>query len=151
MTILEKRTSQLTTILQAWNDLEKDDQEKSINFISEFILSASLLQKFSKDENLKTQLTLFQENYKKIFGVDITKLGTSDLSKESVEILKEIKKIDEKDLKLSTKREQTTLLLKSKGLNPKEFREKLIDKIRDKRIKKHSEENDSPYKDRNHH
>ena len=66
MTILEKRTSQLTTILQAWNDLEKDDQEKSINFISEFILSASLLQKFSKDENLKTQLTLFQENYKKI-------------------------------------------------------------------------------------
>ena len=53
MTILEKRTSQLTTILQAWNDLEKDDQEKSINFISEFILSASLLQKFSKDENLK--------------------------------------------------------------------------------------------------
>jgi hypothetical protein len=53
MTILQDRTSQLTTILQAWNGLEEDSQKKSITFISEFILSASLFQKFSGDENLE--------------------------------------------------------------------------------------------------
>ena len=97
---------QLTTILQAWNELEEGSQKKSINFISEFILSASLFQKFSGDENLKTQLTSFQENYKNIFGSDLTKLGTSDLSPENVEILNKIKQIDDEKIERSTKREK---------------------------------------------
>jgi hypothetical protein len=45
MTILQNRTSQLSTILQAWNELDEDFQKKSISFISEFIESASLIQK----------------------------------------------------------------------------------------------------------
>ena len=118
MTILQNRISQLTTILQAWNELGEDSQKKSINFISEFILSASLFQKFSDDKNLETQLTSFQENYKKIFGSDLTKLGTSDLSPENVKILNEIKKIDLQEIELLKKREEISSLFANKPSVP---------------------------------
>jgi hypothetical protein len=132
MTILEKRISQLTTILQAWNELEEGSQKKSINFISEFILSASLLQKFSGDENLKTQLTSFQENYKNIFGSDLTKLGTSDLSPENVEILNKIKQIDDEKIERSTKREKISSFLEQKDKSIQTFRKSLITESMDK-------------------
>ncbi len=132
MTILENRISQLTTILQAWNELGEDSQKKSINFISEFILSASLFQKFSDDENLKTQLTSFQENYKNIFGSDLTKLGTSDLSPKNVQILNQIKEIDNGQKELATKREDVIALLEQKGFTLKSFRKILIEESDDK-------------------
>ena len=132
MTILENRISQLTTILQAWNELGEDSQKKSINFISEFILSASLFQKFSDDENLKTQLTSFQENYKNIFGSDLTKLGTSDLSPKNVQILNQIKEIDNGQKELATKREDVIALLEQEGFTLKSFRKILIEESDDK-------------------
>ena len=133
MTILQNRISQLTTILQAWNELGEDSQKKSINFISEFILSASLFQKFSDDKNLETQLTSFQENYKKIFGSDLTKLGTSDLSPENVKILNEIKKIDLQEIELLKKREEISSLF----ANNQGFRESLVAESLDKYIHAH--------------
>ena len=132
MTILQNRISQLTTILQAWNELEEDSQKKSINFISEFILSASLFQKFSGDENLETQLTSFQENYKNIFGSDLTKLGTLDLSPENVEILNKIKQIDDEKIERSTKREKISSFLEQKDKSIQAFRESLITESMDK-------------------
>ena len=132
MTILENRISQLTTILQAWNELGEDSQKKSINFISEFILSASLFQKFSGDENLKTQLTSFQENYNKIFGSDLTKLGTLDLSPENVITLNEIKKIDLQKIELPEKRERISSLLAEKSLKIQDFRKSLVAESLDK-------------------
>jgi len=132
MTILQNRTSQLTTILQAWNELEEDSQKKSINFISEFILSASLFQKFSGDENLETQLTSFQENYNKLFGSDLTKLGTSDLSQKNVGILNNIKEIDLQEIDLQKKQENISSHLAEKGLNIQEFRESLLAESLDK-------------------
>ena len=137
MTILENRISQLTTILQAWNELGEDSQKKSINFISEFILSASLFQKFSGDENLKTQLTSFQENYKNIFGSDLTKLGTSDLSPENVEILNKIKQIDDEKIERSTKREKISSFLEQKDKSIQTFRKSLITESMDKYIHAH--------------
>ena len=132
MTILENRISQLTTILQTWNELEEDSQKKSISFISEFILSASLFQKFSGDENLKTQLTSFQENYNKIFGSDLTKLGTLDLSPENVITLNEIKKIDLQKIELPEKRERISSLLAEKSLKIQDFRKSLVAESLDK-------------------
>ena len=132
MTILQNRISQLTTILQAWNELGEDSQKKSINFISEFILSASLFQKFSGDENLETQLTSFQENYKNIFGSDLTKLGTLDLSPENVEILNEIKKIDLQKIELTEKIERISSLFAEKSLKIQDFRKSLVAESLDK-------------------
>ena len=132
MTILQDRTSQLTTILQAWNGLEESSQKKSINFISEFILSASLFQKFSGDENLETQLTSFQENYKKLFSSDLTKLGTSDLSQKNVGILNNIKEIDLQEIDLQKKQENISSHLAEKGLNIQEFRKGLLAESLDK-------------------
>ena len=133
MTILQNRISQLTTILQAWNELGEDSQKKSINFISEFILSASLFQKFSDNKNLETQLTSFQENYQKLFGSDLTKLGTSDLSPENVKILNEIKKIEnDKNNKLPEKRGEISSLLAKEKLTIQEFRESLVAESLDK-------------------
>ena len=68
MTILQNRISQLSTIIHAWNELEEGSQKKSINFISEFIESASLLQKLSGDEILASELKLFNQNYQKLFA-----------------------------------------------------------------------------------
>lgn len=132
MTILENRISQLTTILQAWNELGEDSQKKSISFISEFILSASLFQKFSGDKNLETQLTSFQENYKNIFGSDLTKLGTSDLSPENVKTLNEIKKIDLQKIELTKKRERISSLFAEKSLEIQDFRKSLVTESLDK-------------------
>ena len=132
MTILENRISQLITILQAWNELEEDSQKKSISFISEFILSASLFQKFSGDKNLETQLKSFQENYKNIFGSDLTKLGTLDLSPENVITLNEIKKIDLQKIELPEKREKISSLLAEKSLKIQEFRKSLVTESLDK-------------------
>jgi hypothetical protein len=132
MAILQNRTSQLTTILQAWNELGEDSQKKSINFISEFILSASLFQKFSGDKNLETQLTRFQENYKKLFGSDLTKLGTSDLSQKNVGILNKINEIDLQKIELPEKKEKISSLFAEKRLNIQKFREKLLAESLDK-------------------
>ena len=132
MTILQNRISQLSTIIHAWNELEEDSQKKSINFISEFILSASLFQKFSGDENLETQLTSFQENYKNIFGSDLTKLGTLDLSPENVEILNKIKKIDLQKIELTEKRERISSLFAEKSLKIQDFRKSLVAESLDK-------------------
>ena len=133
MTILQNRISQLTTILQAWNELGEDSQKKSINFISEYILSASLFQKFSDDKNLETQLTSFQENYKKIFGSDLTKLGTSDLSPENAQLLNQIKKIDLQEIELLKKRGEISSLF----ANTQGFRESLVAESLDKYIHAH--------------
>ncbi len=132
MTILQNRISQLTTILQAWNELGEDSQKKSIYFISEFILSASLFQKFSDDKNLETQLKSFQENYKKIFGSDLTKLGTSDLSPENAQLLNQIKKIDDNKTELSHKKEKISEILGQEGFSIQTFRQKLIAESKNK-------------------
>ena len=127
MTILQNRISQLSTIIHAWNELEEGSQKKSINFISEFIESASLLQKLSGDEILASELNLFNKNYNKIFGSDLTKLGTSDLSPENVKILNEIKKIEnDKNNKLPEKRGKISSLLRQEGFSIQTFRQKLI-------------------------
>jgi hypothetical protein len=127
MTILQDRISQLSTIIHAWNELEEGSQKKSINFISEFIESASLLQKISGDENLASQLKLFNENYQKLFDKDLSKLGTSDLSPKNVELLNQIKKIDGEDTELSSKRDKVISTLEQEGFTLQTFRQKLID------------------------
>jgi len=132
MTILQERTSQLTTILQAWNELEEGSQKKSINFISEFIESASLLQKISGDENLASQLKLFNKNYQKLFDKDLSKLGTSDLSSKNVELLNQIKKIDGEETEISSKREKVISILEQEGFTLQSFRQKLIAESEDK-------------------
>jgi hypothetical protein len=76
MTILQNRISQLSTIIHAWNELEEGSQKKSINFISEFIESASLLQKmltrclFSKPDAMKEYLLPLNSG---IFQSDLTR------------------------------------------------------------------------------
>jgi hypothetical protein len=132
MTILQNRISQLSTIIHAWNELEEGSQKKSINFISEFIESASLLQKLSGDENLAVELKLFNDNYQKLFDKDLSKLGTSDLSSKNVELLNQIKKIDGEDTELSSKRDKVISTLEQEGFTLKIFRQKLIDESENK-------------------
>jgi len=71
MTILQNRVLQLSTIIHAWNELEESSQKNSINFISEFIESASLLQKLSGDTLLESELTIFNKNNKKQLNIDL--------------------------------------------------------------------------------
>ena len=132
MTILQNRISQLSTIIHAWNELEEGSQKKSINFISEFIESASLLQKLSGDRNLASELKLFNDNYQKLFDKDLSKLGTSDLSSKNVELLNQIKKIDGEDTELSSKRDKVISTLEQEGFTLKIFRQKLIDESENK-------------------
>lgn len=132
MTILQNRISQLSTIIHAWNELEEGSQKKSINFISEFIESASLLQKLSGDEILASELKLFNQNYQKLFDKDLNKLGTSDLSPKNVEILNQIKKIDGEEKELSDKKAKISLLLEQEGFSIQTFRENLITESVDK-------------------
>jgi len=132
MTILQKRTSQLTTILQAWNEFEEDSQKKSINFISEFIESASLLQKLSGDDNLAMELKIFNDNYQKLFGKNLSELGASDLSSKNVELLNQIKKIDGEETEVSSKREKVISILEQEGFTLQSFRQKLIAESEDK-------------------
>ncbi len=132
MTILQNRISQLSTIIHAWNELEEGSQKKSINFISEFIESASLLQKLSGNETLASELKLFNQNYQKLFDKDLSKLGTSDLSEKNVEILNQIKKIDDEEIELSHKKEKISLLLEQEGISIQTFRENLIKESADK-------------------
>lgn len=132
MTILQERTSKLTTIIQAWNELEEGSQKKSINFISEFIESASLLKKLSGDEILAAELKLFNDNYQKLFDKDLSKLGTSDLSSKNVELLNQIKKIDGEDTELSSKRDKVISTLEQEGFTLQTFRQKLIDESENK-------------------
>ena len=132
MTILQNRISQLSTIIHAWNELEEGSQKKSINFISEFIESASLLQKLSGDEILSSELKLFNQNYQKLFDKDLNKLGTSDLSPKNVEILNQIKKIDDEEKELSDKKAKISSLLEQEGFSIQAFRENLITESVDK-------------------
>ena len=132
MTILQNRISQLSTIIHAWNELEEGSQKKSINFISEFIESASLLQKLSGDEILASELKLFNQNYQKLFDKDLSKLGTSDLSPKNVEILNQIKKIDGEEKELSNKKAKISSLLEREGFSIQAFRENLITESVDK-------------------
>ena len=132
MTILQNRISQLSTIIDAWNELEEGSQKKSINFISEFIESASLLQKLSGDEILASKLNLFNENYQKLFDKDLSKLGTSDLSPKNVELLNQIKKIDGEKIELADKKAKISSLLEQEGFSIKTFRENLIAESVDK-------------------
>jgi len=126
MTILQNRISQLSTIIHGWNELEEGSQKKSINFISEFIESASLLQELSGDEILASKLKLFNENYQKLFDKDLSKLGTSDLSSKNVALLNQIKQIDGKETELSSKRDEVIFILMQKGFTLHTFRQKLI-------------------------
>ena len=132
MTILQNRISQLSTIIHAWNELEEGSQKKSINFISEFIESASLLQKLSGDEIFASELKLFNQNYQKLFDKDLSKLGTSDLSPKNVEILNQIKKIDGEEKELSNKKAKISSLLEREGFSIQAFRENLITESVDK-------------------
>jgi hypothetical protein len=132
MAILQNRVSQLSTIIQAWNEIEESSQKKSINFISEFIESASLLQKLSGDEDLGRQLKTFNENYQKLFDKDLSKLGASDLSSKNVQILNQIKEIDNGQKELATKREDVIALLEQEGFTLKSFRKILIEESDDK-------------------
>jgi hypothetical protein len=126
MTILQNKTSQLTTILQAWNELEEGSQKKSINFISEFIESASLLQKLSGDDNLASQLKLFNDNYEKLFGKNLSELGSSDLSPKNVALLNQIKKIDDEETELAIKKDKVISILEQEGFILQSFRQELI-------------------------
>ena len=132
MTILQNRISQLSTIIHAWNELEEGSQKKSINFISEFIESASLLQKLSGDEILSSELKLFNQNYQKLFDKDLSKLGTSDLSPKNVELLNQIKKIDGEEKELLNKKAKISSLLEQEGFSIQAFRENLITESVDK-------------------
>ena len=132
MTILQNRISQLSTIIHAWNELEEGSQKKSINFISEFIESASLLQKLSGNDILGSELKLFNENYQKLFDKDLSKLGTSDLSPKNVELLNQIKKIDGEEKELLNKKEKISSLLEQEGFSIQAFRENLITESVDK-------------------
>jgi hypothetical protein len=132
MAILQNRVSQLSTIIQAWNEIEESSQNKSINFISEFIESASLLQKLSGDEDLGRELKTFNENYQKLFDKDLSKLGASDLSSENVKILNQIKEIDNGQKELATKRDDVIALLEQEGFTLKSFRKILIEESDDK-------------------
>ena len=132
MTILQNRISQLSTIIHAWNELEEGSQKKSINFISEFIESASLLQKLSGNDILGSELKLFNENYQKLFDKDLSKLGTSDLSPKNVELLNQIKKIDGEEKELLNKKAKISSLLEQEGFSIQAFRENLITESVDK-------------------
>jgi hypothetical protein len=132
MTILQNKTSQLTTILQAWNELEEGSQKKSINFISEFIESASLLQKLSGDDNLASQLKLFNDNYEKLFGKNLSELGSSDLSPKNVALLNQIKKIDDEETELAIKKDKVISILEQEGFILQSFRQELIAESEDK-------------------
>lgn len=132
MTILQNRISQLSTIIHAWNELEEGSQKKSINFISEFIESASLLQKLSGDEILASELKLFNQNYQKLFDKDLSKLGTSDLLPKNVKILNQIKEIDGEGIELSDKKAKISSLLEQEGFSIQTFRENLITESVDK-------------------
>ena len=132
MTIIESRIKQLTSVFGVYNKMSSEEQSFSINYISEFLTSASLLQKISGDENLKEQLDLFQENFQRNFGADLRKLGASDLPENLVKISQEIRKIDDTDLSLDEKRAKVTEIFSKHHLSRDKFVEKISEQTQNK-------------------
>ncbi len=132
MTVIENRINQLTSVFRVYNEMPDEEQSFSINYISEFLTSASLLQKISGDKNLKEQLDLFQNNFKKNFGADLKKLGESDLPENLVKISHEIRKIDDADLSLDEKRTKVTEIFSTHHLSRDEFVEKISEQTQNK-------------------
>jgi len=132
MTIIEKRVEQLTTIFKVWNENEPENQQKTINYLSEFLTSASLLQKISGDKNLEEQLELFHENFQKNFGADLRKLGISDLPENLVKISQEIRKIDDADYSLEDKRAKVAEVFSQHNLSRDEFVENITEQSQNK-------------------
>ena len=136
--VIEKRQAQLISILQAWNSLSKTQQQDSINLIIPLIESASLMEVISKNQALRTQLDNFRTKYEESLGADIAQLGASDLSTKSVELLAEIKKIENSDLELDSKRSAVKEFLKSQNFTLQAFREKLLAEVDHKYQHAHS-------------
>jgi len=127
MQIITQRANQLIEILTAWNSLDTSTQEKSINYISDFLVSASVVNKLIDNSDLKAQLERFKENYLQIFGFDVSKTYNTDLDRENILVLNEIKKIDERSDDIDNKRIEVLTLLSSKGFSGfKSFRDVLI-------------------------
>jgi hypothetical protein len=137
--IIEKRQQQLTSILQAWNDrLSVEQKRNSINFIIPLIESASLLESISRNASLRSQLDNFRTNYEAALGADISKLGASDLSQKSVQILAEVKKIENSELALEEKRLEVKKVLAAEGLSLTDFRSQLLGEVDHKYQHAHS-------------
>lgn len=132
MTIIQKRVEQLTAIFKVWNENDPENQQKTINYLSEFLTSASLLQKISGDENLKEQLELFNENFQRNFRADLKKLGESDLPEDLVTISQEIRKIDDTDLPPDEKRTKVAEIFSKHHLSRDEFVERISEQTQNK-------------------
>ncbi|MFM8186272.1 MAG: hypothetical protein ACKN9I_05030 [Alphaproteobacteria bacterium] len=132
MTIIKKRVEQLTTIFKIWNENDSENQQKTINYLSEFLTSASLLQKISGDENLKEQLRLFRENFQKNFGADLRELGVSDLPENFVSISQDLRKIDHTDITLEAKRKMVEEVFSKHKLSRDEFVKKITEQTHNK-------------------
>lgn len=88
----------LSQIYQAWEELSDEAKKDKINVILPFIQIISLIdfvEKSSKDyeqrlsQNLSPTLNLFNENYKRLFGHDLSSLATSDIEKGLQQKIKE--------------------------------------------------------------
>lgn len=132
MTIIKKRVEQLTAIFKVWNENDPENQQQTINYLSEFLTSASLLQKISGDKNLKEQLELFRENFQRNFGSDLRKLGESDLPEDLAKISQEIRKIDDTDLPLDEKRMKVAEIFSTHNLTRDEFVERISEQTQNK-------------------
>ncbi len=124
--IIEQRQEQLTQILDAFNNLQPEHQKKAINLVISILESASLLEALMPHQPLRNQLDIFKNNYEKNLNADISQLGKSDLSQDSVDTLRQIKEIEFLDLTLPQKRESINTLLSEKNKNLSEFRQKLV-------------------------
>ena len=91
---LSNLMSRLDKIIQRWGDLDDSDKKHKINFILPIVQVASSMDAFleinrdmigdvyEQKVHLQDALKGFGEEYRRIYGVDITKMGTSDFAPE---------------------------------------------------------------------
>ena len=130
MPILSQRQEQLTSILQAWNSLPENIKRNSVNLVMSLIESASLLASISPNTALEAQLETFKDNYNSLYNTDITALGASDFSPDSMLTLEQIHEIDQSpEISAEEKRKLVIDKLAQKGLTLTEFRENLLHEL----------------------
>ncbi len=131
MSILSQRQDQLTSVLQAWNSLAEKTQKDTINLVMPLIESASLFTKISPSQALEAELEAFKNNYSSIYQTDISALGASDFSPESMLILEKIHDIDCLEEKSSEEKRELVVahLTAEAGLTLSEFRKKLLKEL----------------------